>query len=51
MKKAKPILILLAKIVVSMGLLAFFFSRIHIERFFHTFASANFVYIGLAMLI
>src|SRR6185295_4305590 len=51
MKKAKPILILLVKILVSIGLLAFFFSRIHVERFFHTFASANFAYIALAMLI
>ncbi|HEY7167910.1 MAG TPA: lysylphosphatidylglycerol synthase transmembrane domain-containing protein [Candidatus Binatia bacterium] len=51
MKKAKPILVLLIKILVSLGLLAFFFSRIHIERFFNTFASANFAYIGLAMAV
>jgi len=36
MKKAKPALVLLMKVLVSVGLLVFFFTRIHIERFFHT---------------
>src|SRR5215467_11964914 len=51
MKKAKPALILLAKIVVSAGLLVFFFTRIHVERFFHTFASADFSYIAVALVV
>lgn len=51
MKKAKPALILLAKIVVSAGLLVYFFTRIHVERFFHTFASADFSYIAVALVV
>jgi glycosyltransferase 2 family protein len=51
MKKAKPVLILLTKILVSVGLLVFFFTRIHIERFLHTFASADFSYIALALVV
>jgi uncharacterized membrane protein YbhN (UPF0104 family) len=49
MKKAKPVIIFLIKRLVSGGLLANFLSRIHIERFFHTFASAKFSYIALAL--
>jgi glycosyltransferase 2 family protein len=51
MKKAKPALVLLMKVLVSVGLLVFFFTRIHIERFFHTFASADFSYIALALVV
>jgi uncharacterized protein (TIRG00374 family) len=51
MIKAKPGLMLLAKLLVSAGLLAFFFSRIRIERFFDTFASADFFYIAITLLI
>src|SRR5438132_8232436 len=51
MKKAKPPLILLLKILVSVGLLVFFFTRIHIERFFNTFASADFSYIVLGIFV
>jgi uncharacterized membrane protein YbhN (UPF0104 family) len=51
MKKAKPVLILLLKLLVSGGLLVYFFTRIHIERFLHTFASANFSYIGVAAVV
>jgi hypothetical protein len=51
MKKAKPVLILLLKVLVSTGLLVYFFSRIHIERFIGTFASADFSYIVFALLI
>ena len=51
MKKAKPVIIFLIKLLVSGGLLAYFLSRIHIERFFHTFASAKFSYIALALAI
>jgi uncharacterized membrane protein YbhN (UPF0104 family) len=47
--KAKPLLIFLLKLLVSGGLIAYFLSRIHIERFFHTFRSANFSYIALAL--
>jgi glycosyltransferase 2 family protein len=49
MKKAKPILIFLLKLLVSAGLIAYFLSRIHIERFLQTFKSANFSYIALAL--
>jgi len=51
MKKAKPALVLLMKVLVSVGLLVFFFTRIHIERFFHTFASADFSYIAAALVV
>lgn len=51
MKKLKPLLILLLKILVSAGLLVYFFTRIHIERFFHTFATADLSYIGLALVV
>ncbi len=51
MKKTKPVIIFLIKLLVSGGLLAYFLSRIHIERFFHTFASAKFSYIALALAV
>ena len=51
MKKAKPLIILLLKVVVSGGLLAYLLSRIHPERFLQTFATAKYSYIGLAMLV
>ena len=51
MKKFKPLLILLLKILVSAGLLVYFFTRIHIERFFHTFTTADLSYIGLALVV
>lgn len=51
MKKAKPIIIFLFKLLVSGGLLAYFLSRIHIERFVDTFASAKFSYIALALAV
>jgi hypothetical protein len=51
MKKAKPVTILLLKVVVSGGLLAYFISRVHPERFVQAFASAKFSYIGLALLV
>jgi len=51
MKKAKPLLILLLKIFVSVGLLVFFFTRIHIEHFLNTFAAAEFRYIALALVV
>ena len=51
MKRAKPILILLAKLFVSVGLLAYFLSRVHPERFLHTFATANYSWIALAMVV
>jgi len=49
MKNAKPVLIFLLKLLVSAGLIAYFLSRIHIERFLQTFRSANFSYIALAL--
>lgn len=51
MKQAKPIVILLLKLLVSGGLLAYFFSRIHPERFVQTFATANYSWILLAMVV
>ncbi|MBI2182601.1 MAG: flippase-like domain-containing protein [Deltaproteobacteria bacterium] len=51
MKKAKPVLILIVKLVVSTGLLVYLLSRIHIERFWGTFASADFSYIALALIV
>jgi uncharacterized membrane protein YbhN (UPF0104 family) len=51
MKKFKPLLILLLKILVSAGLLVYFFTRIHIERFFQTFATADLFYIGVALVV
>jgi len=51
MKQAKPILVFCLKLLVSGGLLAYFLSRIHIERFVDTFASANFEYIALALAV
>jgi uncharacterized membrane protein YbhN (UPF0104 family) len=51
MKQAKPVIILLAKLLVSGGLLAYFFSRIHPERFLNTFATANYSWISLALLV
>jgi glycosyltransferase 2 family protein len=51
MKKTKPLLIFLLKLLVSGGLLAYFLSRIHIERFVDTFASAKFSYIALALAV
>ena len=51
MKKAKPVIIFLLKLFVSGGLLAYFFSRVHPERFLHTFASANFSWIALALMV
>ncbi|HEU4342416.1 MAG TPA: lysylphosphatidylglycerol synthase transmembrane domain-containing protein [Candidatus Binatia bacterium] len=51
MKKANPALILLAKVLVSVGLLVFFFTRVPIDRFLHTLASADFSYIGIALIV
>jgi len=51
MKKAKPVVILLVKLLVSGGLLAYFLSRVHPERFLHTFATANYSWIALALVI
>jgi hypothetical protein len=51
MKQAKPVLILLAKLLVSGGLLTYFISRVHPERFLHTFATANYYWISLALVV
>jgi glycosyltransferase 2 family protein len=51
MKQAKPVIILLAKLLVSGGLLAYFFSRVHPERFLNTFAKANYSWISLALVV
>ena len=51
MKQAKPIVILLLKLLVSGGLIVYFLSRIHIENFIQTFASANYSWIALALTV
>jgi len=51
MKKAKPVLIFVLKLLVSAGLIGYFLSRIHIERFLQTFASARLNYIALALAV
>ncbi len=51
MKKTKPILILVLKLLVSVGLLGYLLARIHIERFLQTFANAKFSYIAIALLV
>lgn len=49
MKKTKPVLIFFLKLLVSAGLIAYFLSRIHLDRFLQTVKSANFSYIALAL--
>ena len=51
MKKTKPLLILLIKLVVSAGLLTFFFTQIHFERFLAVLAGANFGYVAAALAV
>ncbi len=51
MTKTKPVLIFLMKLLVSAGLIVFFLTRIHIERFLGTLVSAKFSYIALALVI
>ena len=51
MKKTKPVLILLTKLLISAGLLGFFFSRLHFERFRQTLVSADLSYIALALVV
>ena len=51
MKNTKPMVILLMKLLVSAGLLTFFFTRIHLERFWQTLVSADFSYIAMALIV
>lgn len=51
MTKAKPILFLLAKLLVSGGLIAYIISELHLERFLDTFAAANYAWIALAIVV
>ena len=51
MNKAKPVIIFLVKLLVSAGLIGYFLSRIHVERFLQTFASAKFSYIAMALVV
>ncbi len=51
MNRAKPIIIFLIKLLVSAGLLGYFFSRIHPERFLSIFAAAKLPYIALALAV
>ena len=51
MKKVKALLVFLMKLLVSAGLIVFFLTRIHIERFLGTLTSAKFSYIVLALVV
>lgn len=51
MKRHKAAAILALKVFVSAGLLLYFLSRIHVERFVETFASANLSFIAEALVI
>jgi glycosyltransferase 2 family protein len=51
MKKFKPAVILLIKLLVSGGLIAYILMRIHIERSFHTLVSAKLSLIVLALVV
>ena len=51
MSRSKPVLIFLIKLLVSAGLIAYFFTKIHIERFLETFAAARFSYIAIALIV
>lgn len=49
MKKRKATLIFIAKLLVSAGLLSFFFSRIDFSQFWRTLAAADLAYVSLAL--
>jgi uncharacterized membrane protein YbhN (UPF0104 family) len=51
MKKTKPVLLFLMKLLVSTGLIVFFLTEIHIERFLGTLVSARFSYIAVALVV
>jgi uncharacterized membrane protein YbhN (UPF0104 family) len=51
MTKAKPAIIFLVKLLVSGGLIVYFLTRIHIERFVDTLLAANFSLIAVALAI
>jgi hypothetical protein len=51
MNRAKPVIVFLLKLLVSAGLLGYFLSRVHPERFLTTFATAKFSYIALALAV
>jgi glycosyltransferase 2 family protein len=51
MKDRKNVIIFIVKLLISVGLLLYLVTRIDGERFLHTLASANFSYIGLALLV
>jgi glycosyltransferase 2 family protein len=51
MKKAKPVVVLLLKLLVSAGLLGYFLTRIHVERFLQTLATAKVSYVVTAMMV
>ncbi|MPZ75113.1 MAG: flippase-like domain-containing protein [Deltaproteobacteria bacterium] len=51
MKNTKYAVIFMLKLLVSVGLLTYFVTRIDIEQFFRTLASADFSYIAVALVI
>ncbi|MGH7930181.1 MAG: lysylphosphatidylglycerol synthase transmembrane domain-containing protein, partial [Candidatus Binatia bacterium] len=51
MTRARPAIILLVKLLVSGGLIGYFLTRIHIERFVDTLVSANLSLIAVALVV
>lgn len=51
MKQAKPIVILLLKVLVSGGLIVYFLSHIHIDSLLKTIAAADYAWIALALAV
>src|SRR4029450_811719 len=51
MKKIKPALILLMKLLVSAGLLVFFYTPLHPARFLGPLAAADFSFVALALVV
>jgi glycosyltransferase 2 family protein len=49
MKNARPTLVFLGKVLISLGLLGYFFTRIDLDQFLHALASAQFSLIAVAI--
>lgn len=49
MKRTKPIVAFVIKLLVSAGLIGYLLSRIHLEQFLRTFGAARLSYIALAL--
>jgi len=51
MKNSKSVIIFIVKLLISVGLLGYLLTRIDVERFIYTLASADFSYVALALLV